>query len=334
MNKFYYFLLAGFLCAINLYASEGEKSLDDFRWSELIPEGEAQPRHECNFVEYKDKFYLLGGRGDNTVDVYDPKTNSWTNKSQPPLEINHFQSVVYGDAIYVVCAMNGRYPVEDPFTNVWIYYPEDDRWEQGDPIPAEHQRGGAGTVVYKDKIYVVAGVECGHTSGTTNIFSSYDPRTGEWEVLTKAPHIRDHFAAIVVGDKLYCIGGRNSSEHREGAFKTFFNAVTPEVDVYDFTTGKWVTLNNNLPVATAAGGVVSVGAEIIYFGGEGPASMAYSNTQCLNTSTGEWRELSPMFRGSHGSGAVYYEGVVYWAGGSYKQGGSNTSDLQIFGLEK
>lgn len=328
-------VLALFLSlALPLSAEDGlsVKALDGYRWELLSPSGNAQARHESNFVEYKDKFYLLGGRGDNVVNVYDPQTNSWTANAKPPLEINHFQSVVYGDAIYVVCAMNGTYPVEDPFTHVWIYYPEEDKWEQGHPIPAEHQRGAAGTVVYKEKIYVVAGVECGHTSGTTNIFSCYDPKTGEWEMLTKAPHIRDHFAAVVVGDKLYCIGGRNSSEHREGRFKSFFDAVVPQVDVYNFKTGKWITLKNDLPVATAAGGIVNIGDEIIYFGGEGVSDMAYADTQCLDLNTGEWRALAPMAKGSHGSGAVYYRGAVYWAAGSYKQGGSNTNFLQRFKL--
>ncbi|MFR9627868.1 MAG: kelch repeat-containing protein, partial [Rikenellaceae bacterium] len=236
----------------------------------------------------------------------------------------------YNDLIYVVCAMNGRYPVEEPLSNVWIYDPASDEWTMGGEIPAEHQRGGGGAVLYDGKIYVACGIDLCHTSGTSNLFSCYDPESGEWSTLTKAPHIRDHFAAIVVDDKLYCIGGRNSSYHNPDKFGVFFNATVGEVDVYDFTQERWYTLANQLPVPTAAGGVVALGGEIIYMGGEGSDSMAYSQTQCLNIESGEWRQLSPMVEGMHGSGAIIHNDIIYWAAGSYKQGGSNLNTLQRF----
>jgi hypothetical protein len=58
----------------------------------------------------------------------------------------------------------------------------------------------------------------GHTSGTTNMFDSYDLKTGKWKDLIDAPHIRDHFPAIVAKDKMYCIGGRNTSVHYPNDF--------------------------------------------------------------------------------------------------------------------
>lgn len=296
-------------------------------WEEMSYRGEAVGRHESSFVEFEGRFYFLGGRGVMSVDVYDPTTNSWETRGKTPLEINHFQAVVYEDAIYSVCAMNGKYPIEEPLENVWIYHPSEDRWEEGDKIPAEYQRGGSGAVVYNGKIYIACGIDFGHTSGTNNLFSSYDPRTGEWETLTKAPHIRDHFAAIVHNDKLYCIGGRNSSLHYPGNAQAFFGAVVSEVDIYDFESERWVTSREPLPVPTAAGGVVSYGEYIIYMGGESSQDLAHSETQCLDTESGEWSQLSPMTLGLHGSGAILYNDAIYWMGGSYKRGGSNTSHL-------
>lgn len=317
-------------CVVLAATSLSAQSLDDYRWEMLSPRGEAVGRHENVFVEYDGKFYLMGGRGVKPVNVYDPETNSWETRGKTPIEINHFQAVVYNDLIYVVCAMNGPYPVERSLTNIWIYNPKNDVWTKGAEIPLEYQRGGGGVVLYNDKIYVACGIEYGHTSGTTNIFSCYDPESGEWSTLCKAPHVRDHFAAIVVDDKLYCIGGRNSSVHYPNNFGAFFSATVPEVDVYDFEQEKWFTLPNVLPTPTAAGGVVEVDGEIVYMGGEGSASMAYSETQCLNLESGEWRELSPMAQGMHGSGAVKYKDAIYWAAGSFQQGGSNLNTLQRF----
>ncbi|MFA6677258.1 MAG: hypothetical protein WCS34_06675 [Bacteroidales bacterium] len=45
------------------------------RWEILNPQGRASGRHETSFVKFKDKFYLIGGRGIWPVDVYNPKTN-------------------------------------------------------------------------------------------------------------------------------------------------------------------------------------------------------------------------------------------------------------------
>ncbi len=238
--------------------------LDRYQWSEISPKGdEITGRHECALVEFDGELYFLGGRGVLEVGVYNPKSNLWRRMSKSPIEINHFQAVVYGDAIYLVGAMNGRYPVEEPLERVWIYKPREDRWIEGSEIPEEHRRGGAGCVLYQDKIYLACGIEYGHTSGTTHLLSCYDPQNDSWSSLTKAPHIRDHFAAIVLDDKLYCIGGRNSSVHYPGRFGAFFDATTPEIDIYDFESGKWYTHPHNLQTPTAAGGVLAVGKSLI-----------------------------------------------------------------------
>ncbi len=323
------------LISINIVSAQPTRmpaTVGAFKWSIIEAKGEVEPRHEASFIEHKGLFYLLGGRGAHTVGIYNPATQTWTQGKRSPIEINHFQAISYGDDIYMVGAMNGPYPTELPLEHVWIYSPSKDEWRRGDVIPERFCRGGAGSVLFNGKIYTVGGITYGHTSGTTNIFNSYDPATGEWEMLTPAPHIRDHFAAVVHEDKLYCIGGRNGSYHHKDNFGAFFSAVIPEVDVYDFKEERWYTLENELPVPTAAAGTVSMGKNIIYMGGEGPADMAYSDTQCLDTQTGKWKTLSPMTQGLHGSGALLYEGSLYWAAGSYKKGGSDTSTLLKFSL--
>ncbi|MDX2431801.1 MAG: DUF1080 domain-containing protein [Bacteroides sp.] len=304
--------------------------LSDYRWTAIDATGDVKERHEDAFIEYKDKFYLMGGRGINPVNVFDPATNSWETRGNSPMEIHHFQAVVYGDAIYLMGAMTGGYPKELPLENIWIYYPEEDRWEQGDEIPEAKRRGGAGAALYKDKIYMVCGIDYGHTSGTTNDFDSYDLKTGQWESYTKAPHIRDHFPAIVVDHKLYCVGGRNTSVHFEGKFGAFFAATMPWVDVYDFESEKWLTLENPLPYPTAAGGLVEIDNHLIYMGGEGSFPMAYNQTQSLDLESGQWSQLATLTTGRHGSGAILYKDQVYIAAGSPNQGGGNLNTIEVF----
>ena len=306
------------------------QSLADYRWLPIDAKGDVVGRHENAFIKFKNKFYLIGGRGVNPVNVFNPATSNWETKGKTPMEIHHFQAVVYGNAIYLVGAMTGGYPKETPLENIWIYYPETDRWEKGVEIPEARRRGCSGAVVYNDKIYLACGIKFGHTSGTTNYFDSYDLKTGKWEALTDAPHIRDHFPAIVANDKMYCIGGRNSSVHHPDDFGAFFSATISAVDYYDFKDGKWYTLKEPLPVPTAAGGIVKIDNFLIYMGGEGTQSQAYNETQCLDLNTGKWSQLAPMHTGRHGSGAVLHNNKIYVAAGSPNKGGGNLPTIDVF----
>lgn len=309
------------------------KPLKNYRWTTIAAKGDVVGRHENSFVEYKGKFYLIGGRGINPVNVFDPITNTWETKSVSPIQIHHFQAVVYEDAIYLIGAMTGKYPKEPALENIWLYYPEKDKWVKGPEIPKNRRRGGAGTVIYKDKIYMACGIEIGHSSGTNNYFDSYNLKTGEWKTLTKAPHIRDHFPAIVVNDKMYCIGGRNTSVHYPENFGAFFAATIPYVDYYDFVEEKWYTMKETLPFPNAAGGLVKLENNLLYIGGEGNQDQAYNQTQCLDLTTGKWTQLAPLNVGRHGSGAVLYNNKVYLAAGSPTKGGGNMGSIEVFSTE-
>jgi len=324
------FAIVLLMIAITSHAQN--QNFEDYRWTMIDATGDATVRHECTFIEFQGKFYLLGGRGINPVNVFDPKTNHWETKGRSPMEIHHFQPVVYGDAIYIIGAMTGKYPTETPLENIWMYFPKKDEWVKGPIIPEARRRGGSGVVLYNDKFYMACGIEYGHTSGTNNYFDCYDPKTNTWETLTKAPNIRDHFAAIVVNDKMYCIGGRNTSVHQEGNFGAFFSATMPFNDVYDFKTKTWQTLKNELPFPTAAAGVVNIGNYIIYMGGEGSQKQAYNQTQCFDVSTGEWTQLAPLNIGRHGSGAILYNNHIYLAAGSQIQGGGNMNSVEKFSV--
>lgn len=321
------------IISTSITAKSQSEDLANYRWTKVEAKGDVTGRHENTFVKYKDKFYLLGGRGTNPVNVFDPETNTWETRGKSPMEIHHFQGVVYQDAIYLIGAMTGDYPEEVPTENIWIYYPETDKWEKGPEIPEGRRRGGAAAALNNDKIYMVGGIKFGHTSGTTNYFDSYDLETGQWEVLTDAPHIRDHFPAVVVDDKLYCVGGRNTSVHHPGDFAAFFSATIAQVDYYDFKEEKWYTKKEQLPVPTAAGGMVSIGNNLIYIGGEGRQPTAYNQTQRLDISTGKWTQLAPLFTGRHGSSPILHDNKVYIAAGSPNKGGGNLTSIEVFSAD-
>ena len=75
-------------------------------------------RHEAAFIGLGDKYYLLGGRGIKPVDIFDSKTQNWSEGAKSPLEIHHFQPVVWNDEILLLGAMTGGYPGETPLPDM------------------------------------------------------------------------------------------------------------------------------------------------------------------------------------------------------------------------
>ena len=112
-----------------------------------------------------------------------------------------------------------------------------------------------------------------------------------------------HFEAVVVNNKLYCIGGRRSS----GVEKKVFEITVPEVDVFDFKTQKWRTLPTVIPTQRAGTTNVVSGNEIIVIGGESIAhKVAHNECEAYNVKTGLWRTLPHLVEGRHGTRITSY----------------------------
>ena len=124
-------------------------------WKVLEPLNIPLKRHESGFVECDGKLYALGGRGKKAIEAYTPKTNTWENLGDTPMEFNHFQALSFRHEIYVICAFNGAYPHEKPIENMLIFNPKTKIWREGAKIPSDRLRGSAGIFAYKNKIYAV-----------------------------------------------------------------------------------------------------------------------------------------------------------------------------------
>lgn len=300
-------------------------------WTAVSASNEPTARHENGFVQLNGKLYLLGGRGNKPVDIYDPATNQWSQGAAPPLELHHFQAFAYEGQIAVVGGYTG-FCCDQEFglSHLYFYDPSTDSWTQGAEIPAARRRGSGGTVLHDGKFYWVGGLEGGHGEPATSYawFDEFDPATGQWTVLPDAPRPRDHFQAAVVENKLYLIGGRDGSD------PSLFNATIAEVDVYDFATGQWATLppSAHLPTPRAGTTTAVLGSEIIVIGGERPAqAAAHAQAEAFDTRSQTWRTLAPLQQGRHGTQvAVCNEGLYVVAGSANRGGGPEMTQLEQF----
>nr|MBI1231678.1 galactose oxidase [Cytophagales bacterium] len=289
-------------------------------WSMLHPTVECTARHECAAAAIGDKLYLMGGRGMKPVEAYDPTTNSWEMKAMAPLEMHHYQAVPYKDKIYVIGAFTGGYPHETPVPYVYTYDPASDSWMRGDEIPAERRRGAAGVVVYQDKFYIVGGIADGHWADNRDYLDEYDPKTGEWRTLPDLPRVRDHFQAVVVDDKLYAVGGRKSFAKEGHTFELTYG----EVDVYDFKTQQWNTLDSrdDLPTQRAGSSTVPYKSGFIVVGGESINQVeAHAEVEYFEPGK-SWKHMPSLVRGRHGMQVVPLLGKYFVAAGCGNRGGN------------
>ena len=304
------------------------QSFEGYEWQTLTCTGEPTARHEAAFIEANGKFYLVGGRRIQEISIFDPKTNTWTSGAKPPLEIHHFQGFSYRDNIYVVGAHTGKYPHETPLPQAYIYYPKTNSWAKGFDLPKGRLRGSTTATVYKNKLYIAGGILDGHWDGHVKWFDSYDFKTGKWEKLPDAPRARDHATSVISNDKLYMLGGRVSS----GKIKKIMDLTIPEVDVYDFKTGKWSTLESPVPTQRAGCTAISIGNKILFAGGESMSQIAaHDEIESLDTKTNTWSILPSLNQGRHGTQLIWYKKKLYIASGcSERGGGTETTSIECF----
>lgn len=293
------------------------------QWTLVATKNKLAGRSECGLAAVNGKLYLIGGDGPPAaVAMYDPATLTWTKKAMAPVTLHHFQPVTDHGKIYVLDGFSeGNFPVQKPITTVYSYNTQTDSWQQGADIPAKRQRASAGAAAHNGKLYVVNGIQYGHTSGTTNMFDEYDPATGRWTALPDAPHSRDHSMAAVVGDKLYAVGGRNTSYHEPDNFMAFMSKTVPDVDCYDFKTGKWSTLPAKLPMGSGGGTLVNLDGVLYYVGGERATATtpnaAQKDTYYFDPATSaQWLPAASTNKARNGVGGAVLNHTLYIAGGT------------------
>lgn len=292
-------------------------------WETLSPARHCLPRDEAAMTALNGKLYLLGGRGINPVEAYDPEANTWQPLAPPPLELHHFQAVTLAGRIVVAGALTGKYPREQPVTNIWFFDPAKNSWEQGPEFPAERRRGGGGVVVNAGKIYFICGTTNGHWNGFVPWCDVWNPADNQWTRLPDAPHARDHFQAACALGKIIAVGGRTSY----GEKKQVFDLLVPETDVFDLAGGRWETDYPNLRTPRAGGSTEVVGDQVLVIGGESMSQTnAHNEVEALSLSTLTWKTWPPMNRGRHGTGAAILNGALYTASGVGARGGKPQLD--------
>jgi hypothetical protein len=243
-------------------------------------------------VSVNNKIYAMGsgvlyGNASDTVEVYDPVTDTWTLKSPLPTPRYHLGAAEVDSKIYAIGGYNGGVlktnEEYEPITDTWI-----------SKTPMLTARYGLGAATVNDKIYAIGGKYL-------NTNEEYDPITNTWTSKAPMPTSRAFLAVIACNGKIYAIGGDIDG--------STYVAINEE---YDPVTDTW-TNKTPMPAPRAYVTGTAVNGKIYVMGGvnanPGYAQLTtYEYNPSADTSGGTpWvvkRGMSRTIRGGHAAASI------------------------------
>ncbi len=202
------------------------------------------------------KIYVIGGTTGHTnsngiigsVEVYDPATDTWQNKTPMPVPRRAAACGVIDNKIYVA----GGSPTSWYGSNtnkLEAYDPVTDTWDTTKDNMPKTLFGPRGAVL-DGKFYIVGGVSSTTWTGQTSV-QIYDPVTNTWELGPNLINGRFDHSLEVVGGKLFVIGGLREAT-------SYVQPTISQVEVYDPAQDSSWSVVDSTPV------VMNVHASSVY----------------------------------------------------------------------
>jgi N-acetylneuraminic acid mutarotase len=266
-----------------------------------------KPRSTAAAVALGGKLYVIGGDDwavpgrpyYNTVEAYDPATDTWEYKASMRLRRACPGAAAVGGKIYV---MGGAASTSVTHNSLEIYDPATDSWTDGSSMITP--RYGPAVGVIAGKIYVIGGLD--HNKADVNTGEVYDPATNTWSAATNMPSARGQAFGGVVGDTLFVIGGFIDE-----------NSVTAANEAYIPGTG-WILTAADMPSGRAEmdGGVWN--GLLFVVGGlwqEGTDKIVLATFAKYDRVTNTWTSLPALPTARSEAAAAFLNGKLYVAGG-------------------
>jgi N-acetylneuraminic acid mutarotase len=309
---------AGFLVIVALVAS---LALAQAKGEWIVKAPTPTKRTEVAAAALRDKIYVVGGFQQGlsfitpAVEEYDPKTDTWRERSPLPGGLHHAGIGVANDRIYVIGGFElSLLSIWSPVTSVYEYDSGADRWTARKPMPTS--RGALAVAVLDGKLHAVGGY---NRDGNTGAHEVYDPATDTWSSRAPMPTARDHHAAVAFGGRLYAIGGRLNRQYSQNL------AVIEE---YDPAADRWIR-KADLPTPRSGITAAVVGDHIYVFGGEAPTGTFHEN-EAYHPASNRWEAQAPMPTARHGLGSAVVDGRIYVVSGGPTPGGSFSNANEMF----
>ncbi len=268
-------------------------------------------------ISYKGVIYVFGGGGPNfqslnTVEVYDPHSDTWSWGSPMPTRRSGAVAAVIGGRIYVI---GGGFKKPDGkfefLPLVEVYDPERDVWKKGSDMIMPHDYPAI--AVSGDSILIMGG----HHPDATGGGPSKDPgftfcemlyiSKDRWVQISPLPIPRFALQGAVMNDKILATGGVAFT----GKGLTEYDLI----DIFDPVRDLWTREEGfSLPWPAAAHGVCVHKGRLHIFGGYSTEGI-HTKAAYYNTDEKEWTMLPSMDKPRAAMGIVSIEESINLVGG-------------------
>ena len=281
------------------------------------------PRTSASVAGAGGRIYVMGGldelgRSSTKVEVFDPRTSSWSDAASLRKGLHHATAVTYNvdgvDKIYLFGGLSGRRG--EASDAVYLYEPRLDWW--GEMASMSAARGALAATVYGSLIYVIGGLEEDAVSSRIDV---YEPGSDSWSEGPPLLTGRSHMSAVTLGRLIYVIGGKDET-----------GVVSLDlVEALDPTTGAWAEVRG-LNVGRSSLGVLEHKGRLFILGGEN-IDTALDSVESFDPKAARWHNYQPLPFALHGAATAKVDGIAYSIGGSAGTGLSVVGDAYAIALQ-
>lgn len=223
--------------------------------------------HHAGAAAVGDRLYVIGGFTASlfsiwqpvaSVYLYDPKTDSWTERAPMPTPRGALTVAEFGGKLFAIGGKGER----GNSAAVEVYDPSSDTWASRAALPTPRDHLAAATV--GQTIYTIGGRINGDYGQNLGTVEAYDPLADRWNQVANLPTPRSGIAAGVVQETIYVFGG----EQPEGTFRTN--------EAYNPTTDHWQSMAP-MPTGRHGLGAASVNDRLYVISGGPTPGGSFSN---------------------------------------------------------
>ncbi len=193
-----------------------------------------------------------------TVEMYDPITDTWTQKADMPTPKKTMSCVLDGK----IYAIGGWLTTHERLRlkTVDVYDPATNRWAKAQSMNRE--RCSAALSVVNGEIYAIGGMSWPGMGVETDLYLSsievFNPKTNQWRARTGMSGPKAYHTASVIDEKIYVVGGYLREGEESKTLST--------VEIYNPTTDRW-TQEPDMPISKWGHATEVVDGQIYIFGG-------------------------------------------------------------------
>jgi hypothetical protein len=255
-------------------------------------------------LEHPEMAFMMGGIAINvnasaSMKRYDASSGLWSAAAAMGTGRESFGTCTVGGNVFV---FGGSDEDGNLLSSVEMYTPSTDTWSFLSNLPeplSNHAAVAVGSTMY------VLGGDRGRDADVGDVTTSvrkYDSMQGTWSTVAHMPAPRCDFAACVVGDNIFVIGGCEVENFTVSEQQSVFK--------YDTKTDEWSTLAP-MPDKVHGHSAIEVNG-LVYIVGAGGNGMKLLR---FDPASGVWSVLAELLQPHYHGGSFVLGGYLYALGG-------------------